>query len=135
MKTIVPLILLAMLASGANAAEPAVHYECHVARGKCPKPPVPPVPPAPPQPPAPPASPIAGHAAPVAPAIPAPPAPPPPPDIDLPEIPEAMHKACAGKRDGSQLSMTLRPGETMGGVCEREDGKMVFHLRRYSREQ
>ncbi|MGF6180790.1 hypothetical protein ABIB42_001797 [Massilia sp. UYP32] len=49
----------------------------------------------------------------------------------LPAIPDAMHEACADKNDGSRLSMTLRPGETMAGVCEREDGRMVFQLRSY----
>lgn len=131
MKTTIPLILLAMLALGATTAEAAVHYECTAARGKCPKPPAPPAPPAPPQPPAPPAI---GHVPPVAPMLPAPPAPPAPPEVDLPEIPASMHAACAGKNDGSKLSMTLRPGESMAGVCEREDGRMVFHLRRYSKE-
>lgn len=131
MKTTFPLILLAMLALGATTAEAAVHIECTAARGTCPKPPAPPAPPAPPQPPAPP--PI-GHVAPVTPVLPAPPAPPAPPALDLPEIPASMHAACAGKNDGSRLSMTLRPGESMGGVCEREGDRMVFHLRRYSRE-
>lgn len=42
-----------------------------------------------------------------------------------------MHEACADKNDGSRLSMTLRPGDTMAGVCEREDGRMVFQLRSY----
>jgi hypothetical protein len=32
---------------------------------------------------------------------------------------------------GSTLTWTIRKGETMTGVCEREDGKMVFQLRRY----
>ena len=124
MKKTIPPILLAMLALGATTAEAAIHIECAAVRGKCP---APPAPPAPPQPPAPPA----GHAIP---AIPAPPAPPAPPRLVLPAVPDAMHAACTGKNDGSRLSMTLRPGETMAGVCEREDGRMVFQLRSYRRE-
>jgi len=127
----IPLILAAMLALGATAAQAAVHYVCEPARGTCPKPPAPPTPPAPPAPPAPP--PTAGQAAPAIPAIPAPPAPPAPPGVDLPEIPAAFHAACAGKPDGARLNLTLRPGEGMGGVCENEGGKMVFHLRSYHR--
>ena len=57
---------------------------------------------------------------------PAPPAPPP-----LPEIPAAAHAACAGKANGSKLSFTPGPGETMSGLCERVDGRMVFQLRSY----
>lgn len=124
MKNTVPLILIAMLALGANAAEAAIHIECTAVRGKCPAPPAPPAPPQPPAPPAPPA----GHAVPALPALPAPPA---PAALILPAIPDAMHEACADKNDGSRLSMTLRPGETMAGVCEREDGRMVFQLRSY----
>lgn len=131
MKTSSPLFLLAMLALGAHGAEAAVRYECSAVRGPCP---APPAPPAPPTPPAPPAPPVAGHSAPLPPAPPAAPAPAAPPAPDLPEIPASVHAACAGKRDGSRLSMTLRPGETMAGVCEREDDNMVFHLRSYTRE-
>ena len=72
-------------------------------------------------PPAPPASPVAP---------PAPPAPPP-----LPEIPAEAHTACAGKASGSQLSFTPGPGETMNGLCERVDGRMVFQLRSYRSTQ
>jgi hypothetical protein len=32
---------------------------------------------------------------------------------------------------GSTLSWTLGPGETMRGLCERVDGRMVFQLRSY----
>lgn len=110
----IPLILATMLALGATVAEASVHYVCEAARGKCPKPPVPPAPPAPP-------------------ALPAPPAPPAPPEVDLPEIPAAFHAACQGKPDGTRLNLTMRPGEGMGGVCENEGGKMVFHLRSYHR--
>lgn len=132
MQKTTPLILAALLALGAATdADAAVHYVCEAARGKCPKPPVPPTPPAPPAPPAPPS--IPGHAPPVPPAIAAPPAPPAPPAIDLPEIPAAFHAACQGKPDGTRLNLTMRPGEGMGGVCEDEAGKMVFHLRSYHR--
>ncbi|MFC3472808.1 hypothetical protein ACFOHT_23610 [Massilia oculi] len=108
MQRTIPLILAALLALGATTADAGIHYACEAARGKCPKPPVPPPPPAPPAPPA-------------------------PPEIDLPEIPAAFHAACEGKQDGARLNLTMRPGEGMGGVCENEGGKMVFHLRSYHR--
>ena len=96
---------------GASLAHAAVHLECDAERGKCPKPPAPPAPPAHPVPPAPPA----------------------PPAIDMPELPTSVQAACAGKEDGSRLTMTPRPGETIGGVCEREGDRMVFQLRSYHR--
>ena len=71
---------------------------------------------------------------PAPPAPPAVPAPPPPPAIELPDIPEAAHAACADKADGSRLTWVIQRGETMTGVCEREQGKMVFHLRGYHLE-
>lgn len=114
------------LTLGAGVAQAAVCYECNALRGKCPAPPVPPVPPAPPAPPPAPD----GH---VMPAPPVPPAPPAPPALELPEIPAAAHAACAGKKDGARLTLTPRPGETIGGVCEQDGGKMVFHLRSYHR--
>jgi hypothetical protein len=52
----------------------------------------------------------------------------------LPEIPAEAHAACAAKADGSTLTWTLAPGETMRGVCERVDGRMVFQLRSYHRK-
>ena len=67
---------------------------------------------------------------PAIPALPAPPAPPP-----LPEIPAEAHAACAGKADGSKLSFTPAPGETMHGLCKRVDGRMVFKLRSYHRQK
>ena len=69
---------------------------------------------------------------PPAPALPAPPAPPAPPA--LPEIPAKAHAACAGKANGSQVTVHLEPGETMSGRCERVDGKTVFRLRSYRHE-
>lgn len=133
------LILAALLGAAALPSEAAVHYECSAKRGKCPPPPVPPVPPQPPAPPAPPAAPMSpdGVAMPAPPAPPAPPAipaPPAPPAIELPDIPQAAHAACAGKPDGARLTWVIKRGETMGGVCEREQGKMVFHLRSYHLE-
>ena len=65
-------------------------------------------------------------AVPPLPAIPAPPAPP-----ALPDIPEEAHAACANRASGSKVTLKLGPGETMTGLCEREDGKMVFQLRTY----
>jgi len=127
-RTIVASLAISLL-FGANLAQAAVHIECHAARGKCPQPPAPPVPPAPPAPPALPPGP-AGEAMPVP---PAPPAPPPPPAIDMPEMPASAQTACAGKKDGSKVTLTLRPGETMGGVCKQEGGRMAFQLRSYHR--
>jgi hypothetical protein len=68
-------------------------------------------------------------AVPPIPAIPAPPAPP-----ALPTVPEKAHAACAGKADGSPVTVTLGPGETMRGLCERVGGKTVFQLRSYRRD-
>lgn len=144
------IVAIALLGCAAGSAQAGVHlrYQCDsTVKGKCPPPPVPPVPPTPPAPPAPPAPPMgpvdhAGHATPTAPpappalpampALPAPPAPPLPPDPPaIPEVPAAAHAACAGKAEGTRLTHVLRPGETMTGVCEREDGKPVFQLREY----
>lgn len=63
------------------------------------------------------------------PAVPPLPAPPPPPA--LPDIPEKAHAACAGKANGSSVTVPLGPGETMRGLCERVGGRMVFQLRSY----
>jgi hypothetical protein len=52
----------------------------------------------------------------------------------LPEVPAEAHAACAGKANGSTLTWTLAPGETMRGQCERVDGRMVFQLRSYHRK-
>ena len=57
-------------------------------------------------------------------------APPPP----LPEIPTEAHAACASKANGSKLTFTPAPGETMQGVCKRVDGRMAFQLRSYHRQ-
>lgn len=131
------LALLASIAGGAQA-EVRVHYKCEsTVKGKCPPPPVPPQPPAPPRAPAPP-PPLASHdgfappappAPPELPSLPAPPAPPEPPP--LPEVPAAAHAACTGKAPGTRITHVLRKGETMTGVCLREDGKSVFDLREY----
>ena len=130
-------ICLAALLLAAGASEAAVQIDCKPGKsGRCPAPPAPPAPPTPPAPPAPPAPRFdadAAHATmpplpPAPPALPAPPAPPP-----LPEIPAAAHAACAGKPDGSTLSWTIGPGETMRGLCERVGGRMVFQLRSYQK--
>jgi hypothetical protein len=112
MKKTISFTLCALLLAVAGSSFGAIHVQCNQAKGKCvaPTPPVPPVPPAPPAPLA----------------IPAPPPPPP-----IPDVPEAAHAACASKAAGSTLTWTIRKGETMTGVCERENGKMVFNLRRY----
>jgi hypothetical protein len=109
-------IVAAALLLAAGASQAGVHIQCKPAMsGPCvvPAPPTPPTPPVPPVPPVPEAP-------------PAPPAPPP-----LPEIPAEAHAACAGKANGSTLTWTLTPGETMRGLCERVDGRMVFQLRSY----
>jgi hypothetical protein len=35
---------------------------------------------------------------------------------------------------GTSLIYTIKKGETMVGVCERENGKLVFQLRHYDLE-
>jgi hypothetical protein len=145
MKKTVSIALLAALCAVAGASFATVHVECKQGHGKCvapapPAPPTPPAPPALPAPPAPPAVPLGSEEVPaVAPpampamaAMPAPPAiPAPPPPPKLPEVPAGAHAACAGKAVGSEVTYTIRQGEYMRGVCEREDGKMVFQLRLY----
>lgn len=124
-------ILVALLLA-AGSSQAAVRIDCKPAKsGGCIPPPAPPVPPAPPAPPAAPMAPgdITPPAPPAPPAIPAPPPPPP-----LPEIPEAAHAACANKAKGSKLTWILGPGETMRGLCERVDGRMVFQLRSYRKD-
>jgi hypothetical protein len=49
-------------------------------------------------------------------------------------VPDSAHAECASKKPGTRLSLTLQPGETMSGVCRRQDGKMVFSLREYRRK-
>jgi hypothetical protein len=115
MKKAISFTLCTLLLAVAGSSFGAIHVQCNQANGKCVAP-TPPVPPAVPIPPTPPTPPI-------------PPAPPPPPPI--PEVPDGAHAACASKAAGSTLTWTIRKGETMTGVCERENGKMVFQLRRY----
>lgn len=130
MKTVISLLLAVLLvpAAQASAAQTSVQIECNTPRGACPPPP--PAPPAPPVPPVPPAP-----GMPPPPPIPAPPPPPPPPQVAMPEIPASAHAACAQKTDGARLTLRLGPNETMSGVCERENGKMVFQLRNYRLHQ
>jgi hypothetical protein len=47
-------------------------------------------------------------------------------------VPDSAHADCASKQPGTRLSFTLRPGETMSGVCQRHEGKMRFSLREYT---
>lgn len=135
MKKMISFVLFTMLCGAAGISSATVHYECKDSgKGKCvaPTPPTPPAPPAPP--PLPPLPQFAGHdgvaiarpALPAPPAIPAPPAPP-----ALPDVPQAAHAACAGKAEGSRVTYVVKQGETMSGICERENGKMVFQLRTY----
>ena len=111
-----------LLAAGASQAAPHIHTPAQDASWTAPPPP-PPAPPAPPAPPTPPGMPP----------MPAPPAPPAPPP--LPEIPAEAHAACAGKANGSKLTFTPGPGDTMQGLCKRVDGRMVFQLRSYHRQK
>lgn len=140
MKKMLPFALFAMLCCVAGASSATVHIECNDGQAKCAPPPAPPAPPAPPSPPAPPAPPVPGPdgdlagipavpAVPGAPGAPSIPAPPPPPK--LPPVPAEAHAACTAKQPGSQMTWVIRDGETMTGVCQRENGKMVFSLRGY----
>jgi len=112
MKTSATLLMFALLSSaaGASLAGVHVHIDCNASRGTCPPPPVPPMPPMPPVPPAPPALPV------------------------IPDVPAAVHAACASKPPGTPLTWNLRDGETMSGVCIRKDGRMLFSLRDYDRQ-
>lgn len=132
MKKMISFVLATMLCGAAGLSSAAVHYECKSSgTGKC----VAPTPPAPPAPPSPPPLPhFAGHdgmrvAPPAPPAPPAIPAPPPPPA--LPDVPQAAHAACAGKAEGSSVTLVVKKGATMTGVCGLENGKMMFQLRTY----
>jgi hypothetical protein len=124
--------------AAAHADEPRVQVHIHCsttspASTRCPPPPAPPAPPKPPAAPQP-LVPDADGRLPPPPPVPAPPpvvAVPPVPEPKLPAIPAAAHAACAGKTEGSALTWKLGPNETMGGVCTRRDGKMVFQLRSY----
>lgn len=144
MKTSATILLFALLSSaaGASLADVHVYVNCKAPDAHCPpppKPPRPPLPPAPPTPPAPPAPDLAmAHspadaAMPAVPAVPAPPAiPAPPPPPRIPPVPDSAHADCATKKPGTRLSFTLRPNETMTGVCQRQGGRMVFSLREYA---
>jgi hypothetical protein len=129
-----PLILACLLLA-AGSSEAAVRNDAKTAKNSpCVLPPVPPAPPAAPAPPAPPAAEADMPLPPLAPVPPAPPAPPAigaPPAPPLPAVPADAHAACAGRANGSVVSWTLGPGETMRGRCERADGRMVFQLRSY----
>jgi hypothetical protein len=149
MKTSAAILMFALLSSaaGASLADVHVYVNCSDKDAKCPPPPKPPKPPRPPAPPAPPLPPappapdgamaytpadVPMPAMPAMPAIPVPPAPPaPPPPPKVPPVPDSAHAECAAKTPGSRLTITLRAGETMTGVCQRHDGKMVFSLREY----
>lgn len=142
MKKTASLVLVAVLYATAGASSATVDVTCKVKHGKCkaepPAPPAPPSPPAPPQPPAPPPPPDGDNgsfrlpslpALPHMPALPAIPAPPPPPKV--PDVPAEAHAACAGKAAGTEITYTMRPGQWMRGVCERDGKQMAFMMRRY----
>lgn len=146
MKKTASLVLVTVLCAAAGASSATVDVTCKVKAGKCkaevPAPPAPPAPSVPPAPPAPPAPPPDAENGgfrtppippmpriPAIPAIAPIPAPPPPPKV--PDVPAAAHAACAGKAEGSELTYTIRPGEWMRGVCEREGKRMAFMMRHY----
>lgn len=146
MKTSAAILMFALLSSaaGASLADVHVYVDCSDKDAKCPPPPKPPKPPRPPAPPAPPVPPAppapdgamaytpADAPMPAMPDIPAPPAPPaPPPPPKVPPVPDSAHADCATKKPGTRIMFTLRPGETMGGVCRKQGGRMVFALREY----
>ena len=110
--------LLCALGTGAlgTGAQAAGHPHCKPSRdGGCAPPPAPPSPPAPPGP---------GAAMTDA----------PPPLPPRPEVPAEAHAACAGKRPGSVVAVTLNTNESMSGVCRRVAGHMVFRMRSYHRQ-
>ena len=155
MKHTAAILAFALLsgAAGAGLADVHVYVNCDAKGANCPpppkppKPPRPPRPPAPPAPPSPPAPPLPGDTtayAPAMPALPAIPAVPAPPDVPappsppsppsppkLPPVPDSAHADCAAKQPGTRLSFTLRPGETMSGICVKHGGRMRFSLREY----
>ena len=110
MKKTASIVLFALLCAGAGASQASPHIQCPVKDGQCVPPPAPPAPPAPPVPPVPPA---------------------PPPVPELPPVPKEAHAACATKAPGTTMAWVIKNGETMSGVCERQDGKMVFTVRSY----
>jgi hypothetical protein len=149
MKKTASLVLMTVLCAAAGASSATVDVTCNVKHGKCkaevPAPPAPPAPPAAPAPPAPPVPPSPPPDAdngsfrippmppipriPAIPAMPSVPAPPPPPK--LPDVPAAAHATCAGKAEGTEVTYTIREGEWMRGVCERDGKQMAFMMRRY----
>ena len=146
MKKTIALLSFALLSSAAGAclADVHVYVNCDARDAKClppPKPPRPPLPPAPPAPPAPPVPGVDMDASPADVAIPVPPTPPappspasipaPPPPPKVPAVPDSAHADCASKKPGTHMMFTLRPGESMSGVCVKRDGKMRFSLREY----
>jgi hypothetical protein len=150
MKTTATILIATLLtgAAGAVLADVQVYIDCSAPGADCPPPPKPPKPPRPPAPPAPPPPPPmpgdamaatpADGAMPAIPAMPMPPAPPapptppaPPPPPKLPPVPDSAHADCANKKPGTRLSFSVAEGGTMSGVCQKQDGKMMFSLRAY----
>jgi len=151
MKTSIPAMLLALLAcasagAGASPDQATVVIKCSANGVNCAREPVPPkAPEAPVLPPdrpgdarmdmmaaptmmAPPSlaapsmppAPLMAPASSVAPASPA-----------LAEIPASAHAACAGRKNGSKMTVKLGAKETMVGVCKKESGKIRFRMRQY----
>jgi len=149
MKTSIPAMLLALLAcasAGASPDQATVVIKCSANGVNCAREPVPPkAPEAPVLPPdrpgdarmdmmaaptmmAPPSlaapsmppAPLMAPASSVAPASPA-----------LAEIPASAHAACAGRKNGSKMTVKLGAKETMVGVCKKESGKIRFRMRQH----
>lgn len=149
MKTAIPAMLLALLAcasAGASPDQATVVIKCSANGVNCAREPVPPkAPEAPVLPPDRPGDARMGMMA--APAMMAPPslaAPsmPPAPSMApassvapaspvLAEIPASAHAACAGRKNGSKMTVKLGAKETMVGVCKKESGKIRFRMRQH----
>lgn len=151
MKTSIPAMLLALLAcasagAGASPDQATVVIKCSANGVNCAREPVPPkAPEAPVLPPdrpgdarmdmmaapammappslAAPSMPPAPSMAPASSVAPASPA--------LAEIPASAHAACAGRKNGSKMTVKLGAKETMVGVCKKESGKIRFRMRQH----
>jgi len=149
MKTSIPAMLLALLAcasAGASPDQATVVIKCSANGVNCAREPVPPkAPEAPVLPPdrpgdarmdmmaaptmmAPPS--LAAPSMPPAPSM-VPPSSVAPASPALAEIPASAHAACAGRKNGSKMTVKLGAKETMVGVCKKESGKIRFRMRQY----
>jgi len=149
MKTSIPAMLLALLAcasAGASPDQATVVIKCSANGVNCAREPVPPkAPEAPVLPPdrpgdarmdmmaaptmmAPPS--LAAPSMPPAPSM-VPPSSVAPASPALAEIPASAHAACAGRKNGSKMTVKLGAKETMVGVCKKESGKIRFRMRQH----